>query len=111
MFVALPTHLDDPVERLLAIRRNTTGAKEVHGAIGADMLQDWVEFAAPAVFARAVSLYSRMKLADRHRPIHNLVISNVPGPPFPLYFAGARLLAIYPMGPIFDGAALNLTVM
>ena len=88
MFVSLPVQVDDPVDRLRAIRQSTKGAKEVHGAIGADTLQDWVEFAAPAVFARAMRLYSRMKLADRHRPVHNVVISNVPGPPFPLYCAG-----------------------
>jgi hypothetical protein len=56
-------------------------------------------------------VYSSLRLADRHRPIHNLVISNVPGPPFPLYFAGAALVAMYPMGPIFDGAGLNATVI
>ena len=52
-----------------------------------------------------------MGLADAHRPIHNLIISNVPGPPFPLYLAGAELVAAYPMGPIMDGAGLNITVM
>ncbi|CAB4697614.1 unannotated protein [freshwater metagenome] len=52
-----------------------------------------------------------MNLANQHRPIHNLVISNVPGPPFPLYLAGAELVAAYPMGPIMDGAGLNITVL
>ena len=50
-------------------------------------------------------------MASRHRPLFNLTISNVPGPPFPLYSAGSRMVAMYPMGPIFDGGALNVTVM
>jgi WS/DGAT/MGAT family acyltransferase len=111
MFTTLATDIDDPVERLQAIAAVTRGAKEDHNAIGADMLQDWAEFAAPTLFARAARLYSSMKLADRHRPIHNVIISNVPGPPFPLYFAGARLVAIYPMGPVMEGAGLNITVL
>ena len=86
-------------------------AKEQQNAIGADTLQNWVEFAAPAVLGRAVRLYSRTKMADRHRPLFNVTISNVPGPPFPLYVAGAQMMATYPIGPIFDGGGLNMTVM
>jgi hypothetical protein len=52
-----------------------------------------------------------MKIADRHRPLFNVTISNVPGPPFPLYFAGCRLVASYPTAPVFDGGGLNMTVM
>jgi diacylglycerol O-acyltransferase / wax synthase len=55
--------------------------------------------------------YSEMNLADRHRPIHNVIISNVPGPPFPLYLAGSRLSVLSPLGPIMEGAGLNVTVM
>jgi WS/DGAT/MGAT family acyltransferase len=111
MFTSLATDVADPVERLRAIQATTRGAKEEHNAIGAKMLQDWAEFAAPTTFTLAARAYTHMKLADKHRPIHNLVISNVPGPPFPLYLAGAELVAAYPMGPVFEGAGLNITVL
>ncbi len=111
MFTSLATDIDDPVERLLAIHESTKDAKEEHKAVGADTLINLSEFAAPDLFGLASRLYSSMKLADRHRPVHNLVISNVPGPPFPLYFGGARLVAMNPLGPIFEGAGLNITVL
>jgi diacylglycerol O-acyltransferase len=111
MFTSLATDVADPVARLLAIHEGMKGAKEQHKAIGADTLTNWAEFAAPAVFGSAMRLYARLGLADRHRPVFNVTISNVPGPPFPLYSAGAQLEANFPLGPIFDGAALNITVM
>jgi WS/DGAT/MGAT family acyltransferase len=111
MLTTLATDVDDPAERLHMINDVTGNAKEQQSLIGADTLQDWVEFAAPAVMGRAARLYSRTRTADRHRPIFNVTISNVPGPPFPLYFAGMKLVAVYPMGPVFDGGGLNITVM
>ena len=111
MFASLATNVDDPGERLRTICESTDGAKQDHNAIGARMLTDWAEWAAPKTFGLASRLYSSMNLADSHRVIHNLVISNVPGPPFPLYLAGAELVAAYPMGPIIDGAGLNITVL
>jgi diacylglycerol O-acyltransferase len=111
MFVSLATDVDDPVERLLAIRESTKGAKEDFKAIGADRLQDWAEFSGPRLFGLAMRLYSQMELADRHPPALNFLVSNVPGPPMPLYFAGGRLVGLYPMGPVFDGMGLNITVL
>jgi diacylglycerol O-acyltransferase / wax synthase len=108
---SLATDLDDPVERLLAISKGMRQVKAQQEVIGATTLQDWAEFAAPAVFGRAARLYSRTKMANRHRPIFNLTISNVPGPPFPLYLAGGRMVHNFPMGPIYDGGGLNITVM
>lgn len=111
MFSTLATDIDDPIERLKAIAEANKGAKEEHKAIGADMLTKWGELAAPTTFSLAVRMYAGLKLAERHPVVHNLVISNVPGPSFPLYFAGAKLVALYPLGPIFDGAGLNITVV
>jgi len=110
MLTSLATDLDDPVERLHHIHDNMAVAKEQTNAIGADTLQDWAEFAAPAIFGRAARLYSNTKMAG-HRPLFNVTISNVPGPPFPLYVAGATMLDVYPLGPIYDGGALNITLM
>jgi WS/DGAT/MGAT family acyltransferase len=111
MLASLATDLDDPVERLQAIHHGMQMAKEQQNLIGAETLQDWAEFAAPAIAGRAARLYSRTRVAGRHRPLFNVTISNVPGPPFPLYLAGGQVKATYPIGPIFDGASLNMTVM
>ncbi|HUC04635.1 MAG TPA: wax ester/triacylglycerol synthase family O-acyltransferase [Acidimicrobiales bacterium] len=111
MFVQLPVQLDDPLERLQAIHEGTKGAKEEHRALGATTLQNWAEHATPNVFAVAARFYTGMRLADRHRPIANMVISNVPGPDFPLYMGGSRLLGMFPLGPVMDGMGLNITIM
>jgi len=112
MLTGLATDIEDPVERLGLISAGTRQAKDQDRAIGADTLTNWTEFAAPALAARAARLYSNTKVADRmRRPMFNVTISNVPGPPFPLYCAGARMVALYPMGPIGDGLALNITVI
>ena len=110
MFTSLATNEADPVERVRVIQNCTVGAKEEHNAVGAEMLQNWAEYAAPNTFNLASRLYSSLGLAGAHRPIHNVIISNVPGPPFPLYYAGARMVAAYPMGPAMEGVGLNITV-
>ena len=111
MWSTLGTHLADPLERVRLISQVTASAKVEHHVMGADMLQEWAELAAPNMLRFAVRFYCDTRLADRHRPIHNLVLSNVPGPRVPLYLAGAKLEAVYPMGPVMEGAGLNLTVI
>ena len=111
LFTKLGTDVADPLERLRGMTESNRHAKEHHKAIDADTLQDWAEFAAPRTFGLAVRLYSGLRLAEKHPVVHNLVISNVPGPPVPLYFMGAKIEALYPLGPVFHGAGLNITVM
>lgn len=110
-FASLATDLDDPIDRLRVIHESMNAAKDAQQLIGADTLQNWIEFAAPAIAARAARVYTRMRIADLHRPLFNVTISNVPGPPFPLYVAGAQVVSTNPIGPIFEGGALNMTVM
>jgi diacylglycerol O-acyltransferase / wax synthase len=111
MFAALPVDIDDPIECLNTVARSMAGAKEVQKEVGGSTLQDWAELAAPALFTRAMRFYTRLRVAERMRPVINLIVSNVPGPPWPLYLAGARLVAIHPLGPVFDDCGLNLTVI
>ncbi|MBO0865384.1 MAG: wax ester/triacylglycerol synthase family O-acyltransferase [Mycobacterium sp.] len=109
MFCQLPTHIADPVERLQAIARTNAIAKDHSSAIGPTLLQDWTQFATGALLNAASRLYPNTGLAGR--PVYNLLISNVPGPQEPLYFLGAQLKAMYPLGPIFHSCGLNITVM
>jgi diacylglycerol O-acyltransferase len=111
LFAKLGTDVEDPLERLEAMADRNKNAKEHHQAISADSLQDWAEFAAPRTFGLAVRAYAGLRLAEKHPPAINLVVSNVPGPPVPIYFLGGRVQGLYPLGPVFHGAGLNVTVM
>ena len=110
MFTSVPVNMADPIDRLRHVHEVTKGAKEMQNALGAEMLEAWSELTPPAPFAGFMRLYSRSGLASRHRPPINLVISNVPGPRVPLFIAGARLDALYSVGPILEGIGLNITV-
>jgi WS/DGAT/MGAT family acyltransferase len=110
MLVGLPVDEPDPLRRLARIAAGTKDAKERHGALGATALQQVAELAPAALSSLAARLYTRMRAADHHRPIWNVVVSNVPGPRFPLYLAGARVEAMYPLGPVHEMNGLNITL-
>ena len=106
----LATNEPDPLARLQRVQRSMTKAKTEFAAIPADTLKDFTQFAPPAIAARAMRMYSRLRIADRTAPPFNLIISNVPGPTMPLYSAGARLEHFYPISALTDGQGLNMTV-
>lgn len=111
MFVNLPVHVADPIERLQLIHQGCLGAKKVQESLGSDMIGDVVELLPASLFHAAARLYSVVGLADRLPPVHNLVVSNVIGAPVPLYLAGAEVVAMYPFGPLMEGTGLNVTVV
>jgi hypothetical protein len=96
--------------RLLRIRQNTKQGKAYQQAVDARSLIDYAEFIPFGLAGQAARLYTRMNMADRHRPLFNVVITNVPGPQRPLYMAGKKLLAHMGMAPIFDGMGLILPI-
>ena len=87
-----------------------TAAKSQFGALPADLLGDVTQFAMPAIAGQAARAAARLRLVERVSPF-NLIVSNVPGPPVDLYYAGAKIVAYYPLSAIADGQGLNITVM
>ncbi|WP_040795192.1 WS/DGAT/MGAT family O-acyltransferase [Nocardia higoensis] len=111
LFCALGTDIADPVERLATVAEANKDAKDEHEHVGSDFLQDWTQYVPPNTFRLAMRLYSSFKLAERHPVVHNLVVSNVPGPPMPLYFLGVKMVSMFPFGPVFHGAGLTITAL
>ncbi|MCH9649273.1 MAG: wax ester/triacylglycerol synthase family O-acyltransferase [Deltaproteobacteria bacterium] len=110
MLVSLATEVEGPVERLHKIRDAADSSKAGLRAVGARTLVQSAQLLPFALSGLGVRLYSRLHLSQRHRPLFNLVITNVPGPPRPLTVAGAPLLAHVGAAPIFDGLGLLLAV-
>ncbi len=111
MSVQLATQIADPVERLRAIKRHTKGGKAYQNAVGAQTMADVFEFVPFGLAGQASRFYSRFRIAARHKPPFNLVITNVPGPQHEMYVAGHRLLATMGMAPVMDNMSLLITVL
>ena len=115
MFVGLGTDIADAGERLRVVRDATRRAKHGegrgHGHGAADLLRAWAEVPRPVEISLLARLVVRSGVMLRVPPLCNLVVSNVPGPPVALHLGGARLVGIHPLGPIFDGVGLNVTVL
>jgi diacylglycerol O-acyltransferase len=109
--VPIPTHLADPLERLHFAHEAMRSAKEHHKAVPADLLQDATAFIPPAIVGRAARVTLRISAREMLAPLFNIVISNVPGSPLPLYCGGAKLLAQYPVSAVTHGLGLNITVL
>jgi WS/DGAT/MGAT family acyltransferase len=106
MTVQVRSDLADPLERLQAVRESSSKAKELTNAIGAKTMTDYSQFIPATLTAQAARLASRWGLMNRMSPQFNCVITNVPGPPIPLYNTGAKMVANYGTGPVQDGLGL-----
>jgi len=110
MNVPLATNYGDPVKRLQKINQESGASKTMAGGVKDAAPKDFTLIGAPALLPGLMQLYGRSKLADVIPQVVNLTISNTQGPPFPLYCAGAKVTALYPVSIPTHGVALNVTV-
>jgi diacylglycerol O-acyltransferase / wax synthase len=75
------------------------------------VMDEWITLMPAALLTAGATLYSNLRLGRLHPPFFNAIVSNVAGPPVPLYLAGARLVGCYPMGPLIGNTGLNLSVL
>lgn len=108
--MSLGTHLSDPLKRFAHVKAASAAMKATMGSLKNILPTDFPSLGVPWLIEAAASLYGKAKVADRIPQVANVVISNVPGPPVPLYMAGARMLTNYPTSIIVHGIALNITV-
>ena len=111
MSVRLPTHLDDPAAIVRAVQEETEVAKRSFEASDPERVLGWLDWAPGPLVTLGVRLFTALELAGRVPMPWNCVVSNMRGAPFPLYFAGAQVLATYPMGPVGDAVGINITVL
>jgi WS/DGAT/MGAT family acyltransferase len=105
---SLATDESDPIKRIHAIHQTAQSQNHYQDAISANRLTELIPSSIAALSAR---VYSDFSLAQRHKPMFNLPIVNIPGPQFPLYMEDNELLEYSCSSPLFDGIGLTLTVI
>jgi len=112
--VELGTHLAHPLKRMNAIMASTAKVKSSMQSLKGLLPTDYPSLLAPWLVGGAAKLalnaYGKSGMASRLPMVANLAISNVPGPPVPLYLAGARFLTFHPLSIVMHGLGLNITI-
>jgi diacylglycerol O-acyltransferase / wax synthase len=104
MMAPLPVWCQEPVARLDIVSEQLKDLKSGSQAVGAQVLTDLSGFAPPTIMGQASRLMSRQRF-------FNLVVTNVPGPPFPLYLLGRRMLDPFPMVPLASGQGVGVALL
>lgn len=104
VWAALPVHERDPARRLELVSETMSGLKASGQAVGAQLLTSLGEYAPPTILAQASRLVARQRA-------FNLVVTNVPGPQFPLYSLGRQMHAVYPVVPLSDNTTLGIALL
>jgi WS/DGAT/MGAT family acyltransferase len=104
MMAPLPVWCQDPVARLDLVREELKGLKQGGQAVGAQVLTELTGFAPPTIMGQAGRVMSRQRF-------FNLVVTNVPGPQFPLYLLGRRMTETFPMVPLAKNQALGVALL
>ena len=111
MFTSLGTDVEDPLERLKVVRQANKVGKGDQSAAGDDLVAKVSEVAPGNTLSALARFYSALRLADRGPVVHNVVVSNVMGPPIQIYLAGAKVECLFPLGPVLEGPGLNITIV
>lgn len=108
--VQLATQFENPVERLRTIADSTERSKTYRKAVGARSLSEMAEAVPFGLANQAARLYSRYRVIEMQKPAFNVLITNVPGPPIPLYMNGHKVTSLMGMAPVIDGMGLVITI-
>jgi len=106
MTIPIGTHIGDAFGRMQFVHEEAQASKALTNAAGARQMSEYSQFMPSTLSGLAARLYVRLGLANRIAPMFNTVITNIPGPPVPLYMNGARLVTQYGLGPVFEGMGI-----
>ncbi|MBU3004594.1 WS/DGAT/MGAT family O-acyltransferase [Paraglaciecola arctica] len=108
--MSLATNIEDPLERLQAIKASSNHTKSLMSDVKAIMPTDFPSIGAPWLMSSLASTLTRTRVVNAVPPFANVLISNVPGPNITLYFAGAKQISTYPVSIPYHGMGLNITL-
>lgn len=110
MRAPLGTHLEEAGDRLAFVHSETKKSKAMTNALGARQMTE-ISKNNPALYMGiGARLYSQLGLANRMKPMFNTIVTNVPGPPVPIYSCGAKMVSLYGMVCLLDGVGLGHVV-
>jgi WS/DGAT/MGAT family acyltransferase len=111
LLVPLPVLTHNAVERLQQVAAASQEQKDATESLGPEALSHIISLVPPLLVKGGSAVFDRLRLQKLLPPLLSLVVSNMQGPPIPLFCAGAQVTAVYPMGPLIPSSGINITVL